>query len=140
MDPKEFENRIKQYAQVKKDNWTKNVKKAEPDEPILVQRGLDLIQIKGEKSNPTFGIRIIEMNIKSEPCPDCELEVKDRRTTLKLFSTPNPHWRERCNNCRLTRNPESGEFEFTDVESSIYFREKYQDSSKLQPVERKPAK
>jgi len=65
-----------------------------------------------------------EVELKHEPkqCDDCERTVTDRRTAIKLYETPYPHWRNVCLNCKKIKNPDSGEYNLTDKQAITVFR------------------
>jgi hypothetical protein len=65
-----------------------------------------------------------EVELKHEPkqCDDCERVVVNRRTAIKQYETPQPHWRNVCLTCKKVKHPETGKYTLTDKQAVTVFR------------------
>ncbi len=120
MDPNEFKRQLEQFAELKQVKVPRGPNLREADEPDTVFRNGEEFIITRE-NNPTLTYCIKKIKHQTRPCEDCGNAVTDRITHLRICQFPEPHWRETCQNCGMTRNPDTGEFDLKGQQASNYF-------------------
>lgn len=55
-------------------------------------------------------------------CDGCDKVVVDRRTEIKQYSYPDIHWREYCQNCKMFKDPNTGQFTVKHNVAPSFFR------------------
>jgi hypothetical protein len=70
--------------------------------------------------NPTFPPQLLKVKCSAETCGDCgKVCEQGRRKENKLYDgNGKKHWRERCINCGMIKNPYTGEFDLSPAKSS----------------------
>ena len=76
----------------------------------------------GEVKNNTIP-RDLKLTHLPRPCEDCGDDVVDRRTIMRYHNWPCSHWRIKCENCKLYRNPATGEFDCTRYAVDAHYKE-----------------
>ena len=90
-----------------------------PEPKVIFRQGQEVCL--DTKTNPTLGVKIKKIIPIIKSCEDCGLKVENRMVTKRLYTFPHNHWRTNCENCRKTRNPETGEFDVdTDRSQSVF--------------------
>lgn len=83
-------------------------------------------KLSHEPHNPP--VRHIDPILKD--CEDCGARV-DRRLSCSLLEKPYPHWRIRCESCKKTQNPITGEFEnISSIELNAEMKQHFRNRDK----------
>lgn len=116
MEHKKFIETLSQLAEIAptKPPVGPSIRKATQPESVWRQ-GQELVI--DHKKNSTLGVKVKRIKHKPQVCEDCHLVVVNRVVNKKIYQYPQRHWRESCENCRKTRNPETGVFD-VDTEKS----------------------
>ena len=152
MDPKIFKEKLEQFALLKQITAAKSAGIREPEEATTVFRNSEEIEIDID-ANPTINWRIDKLKPVTQVCSDCHLVVEDRVIHIKLYDSPEVHWRRCCTNCNLVQNPYNQKYELP-IKNSHYVNacwvngkpeptiEDIEQEKKpvLRPVLKKPAK
>ena len=120
MDQKLFLERLQQFAELKPIKPPATAKRRESDGPEVIQRGLSTM-VLDQKANETLTYQVKKLKTSSKQCQHCDRVVKDQIISRRCVGHPEPHWREKCHSCNLTRHPETGKFELTEYRSNIVF-------------------
>lgn len=136
MDPKLFQQRLEELAELRVISPSRTAHVREATEPIDIFREGQEFEISHD-SNPTLTTEIIKLKNTRRPCDDCGNIVDNRRVERRLYTSFRPHWREECMSCHRYRDA-NGLFTMNAVQIQNYFR------IELQPVSavknRRPAK
>jgi hypothetical protein len=120
MDKDQYLQRLKEIAEVKRVKEPTTSAFRMPDEPESIFRNGEEIVIS-KKENPTQAYQITRLKPIIKPCEDCGLVVENRIVSHKIYSFPHAHWRTNCENCRRTKNPETGKFDVDFKNSQSVF-------------------
>lgn len=113
MDPKDFLEKLNEYAEVKPIKPPKNGGTREADEPEeIVRQGQSFIIDKD--TNPSWALEVKKLKTKPRDCEYCDKTVVNQIVNKRLLTFPVLHWRETCNICRMTKNPNTGKFDVED--------------------------
>ncbi len=110
MENELFIKRLQELAEVKrlKPPRHPNLREADSPEPVF-RNGYEFVVTKDD--NPTLSYEIVKLKPIVKDCEDCgKCSVENRSVQKKLYSFPYAHWRESCGHCKLTKDPETGEF------------------------------
>lgn len=122
MNPNEFYSKLSELAELKQTKVPKTPARREADDPDEVWREGRVIHLTKD-NNPTLNWEIKKIKHQTRLCEDCGELVNNRIVELKICEYPKPHWRERCANCKMSRNPDTGQFDLTSTEASNTYRE-----------------
>ena len=118
MDPKSFQQQVEQWAEIRFVKTAKHPGFRNADEPPVIYRAGKPVKID-LKLNQTWAIEVKKM--KPQQCVDCGKMVKNRVVNIRRCSSPEPHWRENCNLCKMTRDPDTGLFSISNQKVEKYF-------------------
>jgi hypothetical protein len=151
MNPDEFKARLEQFAELKQMRVPKTAAVREADEPETVYRGGEEFTVDLD-DNPTIGWGIKKLKPHIAVCEDCCQVVENRVVEIKVYDSPELHWRRHCKNCKFSQNPYTKEYDLT-IKRSHYVNNCYitgkpepldceeeEKSSHLKPVFKKPTK
>lgn len=131
MEQEEFLRRLQEYAKIKQNYVPRTGAIREASEPCLIDRHGQTVEISLE-NNPTMSWVIDKIQIEPQECSDCGRELTNsRKITRQVYIKPKPHWRESCQNCSLTRDPETGCFTLKGVHIHNRFVEFFKNKSNL---------
>jgi hypothetical protein len=108
MDPKEFKQRLEQFAELEVIK-SRALPQRSPEETITVWRDGEQVAIEDD-NNPTLTYKVKALKQKKQACVDCGKSVLNRVVVKKLLTFPIKHWRNHCNNCNSTQDPRTGEY------------------------------
>lgn len=120
MDHNEFQQRLAEFAEIKKVKPPKNPGIRESQEPEDMFRHGHQFQLTKDL-NPTWALEIKKMKPIKRQCQHCDLIVTNQIINKRLLTFPEPHWRETCNACRRVRDPNTGEFSIKDIQAPAFF-------------------
>lgn len=120
MNNEEFLQRLKEIAYVKPIREATGPAIRMPTEPEPVFRNGKEFLISKD-NNPTQAYQVTRLKPITKPCEDCGLVVENRVVSHKIYSFPHAHWRTNCENCRRTKNPETGKFDVDFKQSQSVF-------------------
>jgi ribosomal protein L37E len=112
MDPKLFQQRLEELAELTVIKEARNSGERMPDEPPEVMRNGQVIEID-RKDNNTWPWAVKKLKTQPKVCDDCGKTVKDRVVSRKLCTYPENHWRSNCSACGLHLNPETRKYDMT---------------------------
>ena len=151
MNPDEFKACLEQFAELKQMRVPKTAAVREADEPETVYRGGEEFTVDLD-DNPTIGWGIKKLKPHIAVCEDCHSVVENRVVEIKVYDSPELHWRRHCKNCKFSQNPYTKEYDLT-IKRSHYVNNCYitgkpepleceeeEKSSHLKPVFKKPTK
>ncbi len=140
MDPNEFKQQLEQFAEVKQVKVAKNAGLREADEPDIVFRNGQEFTISKD-NNPTLSWAIKKLKPQIRNCEDCNLIVENRVTYIRICQYPEAHWRETCQACGMTRNPDNGKFDLQGQDAKNYFTAAIKEKKSVSIIKfRKPTK
>jgi hypothetical protein len=140
MDPKEFKQRLKEFAELVQIKPAKTPAIKEPIESDSIWRDGEEIVIDKD-NNETLNWAVKKLHDRTEACPDCDLIVINRTVHYKVCTHPFDHWRASCKNCRKTQCPETGRFTLSSIAAgNIYTNHLKQNRSKSMVLFKKPTK
>lgn len=83
---------------------------------------------KPNTHNPSPDQPIDYIKFDEFPCPDCDKNIRQQLHQIRQYVKPQAHYRTKCTNCQLTKDPETGKFtlEQSDVMARFldYFSKK----------------
>lgn len=88
--------------------------------PKEIRDKLDFKYQKGEEAAHPSGV---EFKPQIAQCPDCDKLVEDRRTWLRFYEKPYPHWHELCKGCSLVKNPATGVYSIKHCETNKFIKD-----------------
>jgi predicted Zn-ribbon and HTH transcriptional regulator len=112
-ETKEERTAKRQLAKLKESDW-----QDDPDTAELVEQLEEFVK---PKKNYTVPIEIVKLKIQPRACEDCGLTVTDRRVNIKVVAFPERHWRRSCTHCRKTYNPETLQYDLSNVAVQNFF-------------------
>lgn len=98
-----------------------------------------LMAWREQQPNPSVQPEIIKVKTQPVDCPDCGKHCPNgRRTEKKLHESGSRHWRERCTECDMFKDPLTDQFTLSKQASHQYFIQFYKPKlgkykSKYQP-------
>ena len=110
MEHEKFITWLKQHAELEIVKSPATAAQRAPSEPAEIWRNGQSFVVSKDY-NPTVNYKIKKLKPKTQRCEDCNLIVEDRVVIRKTYSFPETYWRTNCQNCRRTKNPETGEFD-----------------------------
>jgi hypothetical protein len=129
MDQKLFLERLSELAELKAIKPAISAATRAPAEPEeIVRHGRSVFLTK--KDNPSWAYEIKKLKTESKPCDHCGRKVKNQVITRRLVNYPEPHWREKCQSCLMTKNPETGDFDLTEYRAGIVFTGFFRNKNK----------
>ena len=57
-----------------------------------------------------------------KPCEDCDRTVENRRVQIRHHTSPQPHFRRKCLNCKLYYNNLTKQYDLESTEVLAFFR------------------
>jgi len=148
MDPKEFKQRLEQFAELEIIK-ARALPQRSPEETVTIWRNGEQVAIDDD-NNPTLTYKVKSLKQESQPCDDCGKIVLNRVVVKKLLTYPIKHWRNHCNNCNSTQDPRTGEYRLKGAASNNAWTRFLKDTfdldqidetqSDLTMVEKKPTK
>jgi hypothetical protein len=103
----------RQLAKLKEGDW-----EDDPETRELVEQLEEFIK---PKKNYTVPIELIRLKVEPRSCDDCGQTVTDRRVNTRIVSFPEKHWRKTCTHCRKTYNPETKQYDLSNVAVQNFF-------------------
>jgi hypothetical protein len=103
----------RQLAKLKEGDW-----EDDPETRALVEELEDFVK---PKKNYTVPIELVRLKVQPRSCEDCGETVTDRRVNIRVVSFPERHWRRSCTHCRKTYNPETKEYDLSNVAVQNFF-------------------
>lgn len=84
---------------------------------------------KPKKSEASAFPELKNIVYKPQPCDGCGKTInKCRSVTYKKLQHPYENWKEKCMLCNKVRNPETGCFEFTDLQYRAFLNDQDTDN------------
>lgn len=80
-------------------------------------------ELDDRKPNWTQPIEFLEFRNNLRDCEDCGKKSIERKISSRLCTTPRPHWRTICSNCKQWRNPETGKFDINGRSVQPFFNQ-----------------
>ena len=77
-----------------------------------------------------YGVTSVELAPIKKQCEDCGNMVRNRSVQNKWHKNPVPHWRKKCNACKLWSHPEENTFDMTNVDLHRFLLAKYNNLDK----------
>ena len=87
--------------------------------PELKQRMTFKTLQNEEAAHPT----LVDIEFPDKPCDHCGKLIQKEHYNLRQYQTPYPHWKEQCQNCKLYKNPTTGNYSLTLNEANTLFKE-----------------
>jgi len=103
----------RQLAKLKEGDW-----QDDPETAALVEELEDFIK---PKKNYTVPIELVRVKVQPRSCDDCGQTVVNRQVNARIVSFPERHWRKSCSHCRKTYNPETQQFDLSNVAVQNFF-------------------
>jgi hypothetical protein len=103
----------RQLAKLKEGDW-----EDDPETRALVE---ELEEFVKPKKNYTVPIELVRLKVQPRSCDDCGETVTDRRVNIRVVSFPERHWRKSCTHCRKTYNPETKQYDLSNVAVQNFF-------------------
>ncbi len=123
MEHDKFIKFLKQHAELDTVRVAATGAIRESKEPNEVFRNGHTFSIT-RKNNPTQGVKIKKLKHEYKSCEDCGKICQDRRVWKRIVLNPvEPHWRETCSSCNLTRHPETKDFSVSNANVFSIFNE-----------------
>ena len=91
------------------------------DDPETRELVLELEDFVKPKKNYTVPIELLRIKVQPRSCDDCGETVTDRRVNIRVVSFPERHWRKSCTHCRKTYNPETKQYDLSNVAVQNFF-------------------
>jgi hypothetical protein len=120
MEQEQFIKILEQYEELTVKRVAGAPNRRESTEPETIYRnGYEFEVSKG--NNPTHQLEIKQLKHQPRVCEDCRLVVENRVVSKRVHQYPQRHWRESCEPCHKTLNPETGQFDIdTDKSQSVF--------------------
>ena len=90
----------------------------DPETAALVEELEEFIK---PKKNYTIPIELLRLKVEPRGCDDCGEMVTDRRVNIRVVAFPLKHWRRSCTHCRKTYNPETKQYDLSNVAVQNFF-------------------
>lgn len=120
MDHDEFLKKLNEFAELKAIKPARNAGAREAFEDAIIQRhGKSLVL--DYKNNQTWAYEVKKLKNQVRACDYCSNPVKNQIITKRYLNYPEPHWRESCNSCQMTKNPETGKFDIKKIQEQTVF-------------------
>lgn len=74
--------------------------------------------------------KIQSISYEDQPCEDCGKLVNNRIIEKRMSHSPVPHYRTRCQNCKLIYNPITECYDLTSESSLAFFKRFYSTDDK----------
>ena len=120
MEHNEFIERLKELAEVKAIRPAKTAAFREAAETEVIERQGEVFELDKD-SNQTWAYEVKKLKNTVRKCDYCDDLVKNQVINKRVLFHPEPHWRETCNSCKMTRNPETGKFDIKDIKVAAFF-------------------
>ena len=120
MDHDEFLNKLNQFAELRAIRPARNAGAREAQEDAVIERHGKTI-VLDYKNNQTWAYEVKKLKKQVRICDYCGDPAKNQVITKRYLTYPEPHWREKCNACDLTKNPETGKFEIKKHQEQAFF-------------------
>lgn len=91
------------------------------DDPEVVALVEELEEFVTPKKNYTIPIELLRVKVQPRACEDCGETVIDRRLNIRVVAFPERHWRRSCTHCRKTYNPETKQYDLSNVAVQNFF-------------------
>ena len=65
---------------------------------------------KPNNQNPSPDQPIDYIKFDEFPCPDCDKSIRQQLHQIRQYVKPQVHFRTKCENCGLVKDPETGKF------------------------------
>lgn len=72
-----------------------------------------------------YGQTHVQLSSDRKQCADCGNWVRNRSVQNKWNLKPVPHWRKKCNACKMWSHPEENSFDMTNVDLHRFLLSKY---------------
>lgn len=120
MDQEEFIKRLAQFAELKEIKPPKTAGRREASEEEIIERNGKIL-VLDKDTNPTLTYEVKKLKNSARACDYCDQKVKDQVISKRWLNFPKGHWRESCNSCKMTKNPETGCFDIKDIAAPAFF-------------------
>lgn len=105
--------------------------------PEEIYKRLHFEKVRPHSEDPDPFPAVVKIDPIAKQCEDCDLVVEDRRIDVILSENPVRHWRRKCVNCNLFKNPDSGIYDLTTNQIINHYRQKYKSQINQIKLERK---